>query len=128
LPEREKIRIMDEGVRRENEWPVSLDAMTAAPDHHEVLLENDRVRVLDSLVKVGDATPVHTHRWPAVLQIIGVSDFVRFDAEGNEIFDSRGFRSRVRDRSDNMVGALAPHFVKNIGNSDLRVISIELKD
>jgi len=24
-----------------------LDAMTAAPDHHELLMENDQVRVLD---------------------------------------------------------------------------------
>ena len=119
---------MDESVRRENEWPVSLDAMTGAPDHHEVLLENDRVRVLDSLLKAGDATPVHTHRWPAVLQIIGVSDFVRFDAEGNEIFDSRGSEAVLETGQTIWSGPLAPHFVKNIGNSDLRVISIELKD
>ena len=58
----------------ENEWPASLDAMAAAPDHHEVLLENDRVRVLDSIVGPGDSTPVHTHRWPSVLYIIGFSD------------------------------------------------------
>ena len=25
-----------------------LDAMAAAPDHHKVLLENDKVRVLDT--------------------------------------------------------------------------------
>jgi len=54
-----------------NSWPEELDAMIAAPDHHEVLLENDRVRVLVSLLKPGDATSVHTHRWPAVLHILG---------------------------------------------------------
>ena len=26
-----------------------LDAMTAAPEHHKVLLENDKVRVLDTI-------------------------------------------------------------------------------
>jgi len=31
-----------------NQWPESLDAMIAAPEHHEILLENDRVRVLDT--------------------------------------------------------------------------------
>jgi hypothetical protein len=51
----------------EQEWPDSLDAMVAAPEHHEILLENERVRVLDSRIKAGDTVPVHTHRWPSVL-------------------------------------------------------------
>ena len=38
----------------EQEWPDSLDAMVAAPEHHEVLLENERVRVLDSRIKPGE--------------------------------------------------------------------------
>ena len=118
---------MTENINAEHEWPASLDAMVAAPDHHEVLLENDRVRVLDSRLKPGDATPVHTHRWPAVLQIVGTSDFVRYDPEGNVIFDSR--------ESDEMgIGQtvwsppLAPHFVRNVGDNEIRVISIEIKD
>jgi quercetin dioxygenase-like cupin family protein len=46
---------------------VALDAMTAAPHHHEVLLENDHVRVLDTRLPPGKRTPVHTHCWPATL-------------------------------------------------------------
>jgi hypothetical protein len=38
-----------------------LDAMAKAPGHHEVLLENDKVRVLDTRVSPGDRTPVHAH-------------------------------------------------------------------
>ena len=34
-----------------------LDAMTAAPDHHKVLLENDKVRVLDTRLGPGQQTP-----------------------------------------------------------------------
>ena len=30
-------------------WPGELDALVAAPGHHKLLLENDIVRVLDSL-------------------------------------------------------------------------------
>ena len=66
-----------------NSWPEELDAMIAAADHHEVLLENERVRVLVSLLEPGDATPVHVHRWPAVLHILGASHFVRYDSRGN---------------------------------------------
>ena len=118
---------MSENGHDQDVWIDSLDAMTAAPDHHQILLENDRVRVLDSRLKPGDATPVHTHRWPAVLQIVGTSDFARYDPEGNVIFDSR--------ESDEMGTGqtvwsppLAPHFVRNVGDNEIRVISIEIKD
>ena len=51
-------------------WPDSLDARTAAPRHHSLVLENERVRVLDTRIPVGDTVPVHTHRWPAVYYTI----------------------------------------------------------
>lgn len=110
------------------EWPDELDAMTAAPDHHTVLLENDRVRVLDSLVKAGDSTPIHTHRWPAVLYILGVSEFVRYDDKGNVLFDSRTSGSRVSDGQAVWSPPLQPHFVKNVGDDDIRVIGVEFKE
>jgi hypothetical protein len=31
-------------------WPDSLDAVVAAPKHHQLVLENDRVRVLDTRI------------------------------------------------------------------------------
>ncbi len=49
------------GNSAHEQWPESLDATTAAPNHHEVLLENDRVRVLDTRIGPGERTPVHTH-------------------------------------------------------------------
>lgn len=52
------------------EWPDFLDALVAAPGHHQLLIENDRVGVLDTRIAAGDRTPVHTHRWPSVLAII----------------------------------------------------------
>lgn len=61
--------------------------MVSAPDHHEVLIENERVRVLDSRIKAGETVPVHTHRWASVLYIPGTSDFIRYDPEGNVVFD-----------------------------------------
>ena len=42
------------------EWPDHLDALIAAPDHHEILFESDRVRVPDGL-RVADACLVP---WP----------------------------------------------------------------
>ena len=44
------------------DWPDSLDALVAATDHHTLLLENERIGVLKTLIPPGDTTPVHTHR------------------------------------------------------------------
>lgn len=38
-----------------------LDAVMAAPNHHKVLLENDQIRVLETLIRPGEETAVHTH-------------------------------------------------------------------
>ena len=72
----------------DREWPDSLDAMVAAPDHHEVLLENERVRVLDSRIRSGETVPVHKHRWASVLYILGTSDFIRYCKTFIHRFDS----------------------------------------
>jgi mannose-6-phosphate isomerase-like protein (cupin superfamily) len=113
---------------REQEWPDSLDAMVAAPEHHEVLLENERVRVLDSRIKPRDTVPVHTHRWASVLYILGTSDFIRYDAEGIAVFDSRTADSHVQSGAVVWSRPLRPHSVENVGEKEIRVISIELKD
>jgi mannose-6-phosphate isomerase-like protein (cupin superfamily) len=105
----------------------ALDAMTAAPGHHEVLLENERVRVLDARVAPGDKTPVHTHRWPGVLYVVSWSDFIRYDKNGALIFDSRTAASKPEVGAALWSPPLGPHFVHNIGTQELRVIAVELK-
>src|SRR6185369_10875245 len=70
-------------------WPPELDALIAAPRHHQLILENDRMRLLDTRIPVGDKVPVHTHRWPGVYYTIRFSYFVRRDGEGTVVFDSR---------------------------------------
>jgi quercetin dioxygenase-like cupin family protein len=57
------------GERGEWPWPDSLDALLAAPRHHTLLLENDRVRVLETRIPAGQLVPVHTHPWPSVLYV-----------------------------------------------------------
>jgi hypothetical protein len=47
-------------------WDLALDAVTAAPAHHKVLFENDRLRVLEVTLEPNDEEPVHHHRWPSV--------------------------------------------------------------
>ena len=103
-----------------------LDAVTAAPDHHGVLLENDQVRILDTRLAPGEQTPVHAHKWPAALYVLSWSDFIRRDAKGNILIDSR-------ERPSPSIGAglwidpLPPHSVENVGSSELHIIAVEVK-
>jgi hypothetical protein len=107
-------------------WPPELDAMTAAPDYHDLLLENEHVRVLEAHVGPGDTVHVHTHCWPGVLYILGVSDFVRRDPDGNVLLDTRG-TPQAPPGSCVWGAPLNPHSLENVGATELRNITFELK-
>ena len=42
-------------------WDPALDAVVAAPKHHKVLFENERLRVLEVTLEPNDEEPVHHH-------------------------------------------------------------------
>ena len=105
----------------------ALDAMSAAPDHHEILLENDHVRVLDTRLRPGERTPVHSHRWPSTLYVMSWSDFVRRDPSDNVLVDSRTWESRPAPGEALWSAPLVPHWVENVGDRELRIIAVELK-
>ena len=104
-----------------------LDAMCAAPDHHDVLLENDKVRILDTRLGPGERTPVHTHQWPAALYVLSWSDFVRYDPNGNVLADSRSMAAKPEIGSAIWSGPLPPHYVQNVGQASLHIIAVEVK-
>jgi hypothetical protein len=70
-------------------WPDSLDALAAAPQYDELVIENARVRVLIVRIAPGSIVPVHTHRWPSVVYTLSAGDFVRGDGDGKVPFDTR---------------------------------------
>jgi hypothetical protein len=110
-------------------WPAELDALEAAPRHHTRLFENESVRVLDAHVEPGDTVPVHTHRWPSVLYVISSSDFVRRDADGSVLLDTRSAPPAGDTDAGTVVwdDALPPHSLENVGARPMRSIMIELK-
>jgi len=107
-------------------WAAELDALTAAPKHHHLLFENESVRVLETLVAAGETVPLHTHCWPSALYVVSWSNFVRRDGEGKVLVDSRAANSAPAG-SALWSGPLGPHTLENVGQSELRVISVELK-
>lgn len=108
-------------------WPDALDAMTAAPEHHSILLENERVRVLDTHIPPGDITAVHTHRWQSVYTILSWSDFVRRDDTGQVMLDTREGGPSLTPPATIWSEPLPPHTLENVGESDIHLISVELK-
>jgi len=116
-------------IATDNAGPIlhPLDAMTVARDHHFVLHENERVRVLDTRLTAGGRTPVHSHQWPSVLYVLSWSDFVRYDPEGKVVMDSRSTATPPAVGAALWSEPLAPHYVENVGDADLHIIAVELK-
>ena len=120
---------MQSSVERENwPWPDALYALTAAPQHHKLLLENECVRVLDTSIPPGEMTAVHTHRFSASLYVLSWSDFIRYDPEGNVMLDSRNLSPSPLPATALWSGPLVPHALKNVGLHYLHIISVEIKE
>lgn len=109
-------------------YPDSLDALVAAPKHHALLLESERVRVLDTRIAPGEITPVHTHRWPSVLYVLSWGNFVRRDGDGNVMLDTRVTPKKVESGTAMWYPPLPPHSLENVGTTEIHVLTVELKD
>jgi hypothetical protein len=105
-----------------------LDAVHAAPDHHKVLFEDDRVRVLETILRPGEETAVHTHVWSGVLYIISWSDFERYDADRNVVMDSARLASTPLPGTAIPSAPFPAHSLKNVGTTNIHVILTEFKD
>lgn len=96
------------------------DAMQAAPHMHEVLLENDRVRVLGYRCNPGDRAELHSHPDNVVCHVEGAFRARATDQDGN----SREFdvEPGVCLWSD-----AAAHVFESVGGEPARGLIIELK-
>lgn len=103
-----------------------MDALLAAPASHRVVLENDRVRVLDVVIEPGAREPEHT-RQAASLMIVDerariryyVGDALRFESQA-PAETQPGVRVRWMEPE-------GPHSVENIDERRYHAIRVELK-
>jgi len=107
--------------------PDRLDALTAAPETHSLLFENDAVRVIATRIAPGETTALHTHCWPQVMIVDSFSDFVRRDDSGVVMADSRG-APLPQSGAAVWLDALPPHTLENVGDADIRAVGIEIKE
>jgi hypothetical protein len=108
-------------------WPASTDAVVAAPNNHKILLENDRVRVLDVTVRPGAKEPVHSHRWPSILYIDRAAQFRDYDSEGRVLFDSTKVPP-IKYPVTRWQEPQAPHAIENLSKRvTIHLVRVELK-
>ena len=110
-----------------DDLPNNLDGPIAAPDHHRVVFENDRVRIVETVIRAGDTTPLHTHLAPHLLIFSSGSHFVRRDETAALMFDTRtaapGFVIPRHSWSD----GVSAHTLENVGADDIVATAVELK-
>jgi hypothetical protein len=71
---------------------------------------------------------VHTHRWASVEYVLSTTNFVRRDGDGHVLFDTRTAHAEPQASDALWSKPFPPHSLENVGDADLRVIMIELKD
>ena len=123
LPELEKWNLPD--------WIETFDAVQVAPEFHQVIFENDQIRMLSIVIKPGEVEPIHTHKWKSVLWFASYSPSVytgyQLNAK-NELEVSKTFD--IPKLESNTAMELEPegaHTVKNVGKDVLRLYRLELK-
>jgi len=109
-------------------WAPELDALSAAPDNHRLLFENERIRVLEVLQPPHSIEPAHHHRWPSLVCLL----------EGRHLIDHDGVTGEVLLDTRDGIGPLAPmsavwkesealHYVENPTDATIRLLRVELK-
>jgi quercetin dioxygenase-like cupin family protein len=104
-------------------WTAGSDALTAAPQHHKVLFENDEVRVLEVTVPPGVREPLHAHRYPSVLYYVSAAHLKEY-SPGLPVVD-RGLKN---DGDVIFLPVGPPHQMENLeSGKPLKAIRVELK-
>jgi len=107
-------------------WGEELDAVTAAPNSHRVVFENEHVRVLEVTLEPGVHEPEHTHRWPSVM-MTDQRARIRYRIGDEVTFESPD----PLPPRDALTGSWnppeGPHSVENIDSVPMRALRVELK-
>jgi len=95
------------------------DVVTVAPKHYKVLLENDRVRVLDYHAKPGEKAAMHSH--PAYVTYSFTAGKVRFTSPDGKTTEQALKAGQVMWRD------AETHASQNVGKTPSHVLIVELK-
>lgn len=96
------------------------DALKVAPEHYTVLLENDKVRVLEVKIKPDEKEAMHTH--PATVHIELAPTKVKIGYPDGKSVELEGKKGEAI-----WVGPVK-HTIENVGDTEIHAYIIELKD
>ncbi len=95
------------------------DAIAVAADLHEVILENDDVRMLRVTVAPGASAAMHTH--PRNINYVVSGGKLRFTSPEGQVREVELFEGQVID------GPETAHQVENVGATTVQTIQTEFK-
>jgi len=96
------------------------DAVSVAPHMHEVVFEDDKMRVLRVTVRPEDKAEMHWH--PRNINYITASGKLRFHKPDGTSVDVELTEGQVTSSGESQ------HAVENIGTDTVMTIQVELKD
>lgn len=113
-------------------WPQSFDAVAAAPNSHNLLMENGHVRVVEVVVPPGKKEPIHTPRWPSVMMVDQAARIRYYDEDENVEYKSpkRGENDMAEQSPPEtaLMEPEGPHAVENIDTIPYHALRVELKN
>lgn len=101
---------------------LSCTALKPAPEGHQPILENQRVRVMEVLLPPGGKVPLHNHDLPGVIIVDQTSVSIVRDAKGKVV--SKG----APPKGAYWVTAHGPHYsIENAGKTTMHLYRVEVK-
>ena len=108
----------------------AFDAVAAAPNSHQVLLEDETIRVLRVVIEPGATEPIHDHAWPSVMYFEQPQPitYISYDLVDGVPVET----SRIDAPAEALEGAVsAPpeglHAVRNRGEAPFLAVRVEFK-
>ena len=115
------------------QWPDSLDALTAAAGNHELVFENDDLRILKVTVVPGILDPIHTHQGKSLVWVSMTSPILYHHYDLDKDANLKKVKTDTIDvKPEDMFKAFwekpePPHSVENVGKDTFQLYRIEYK-
>lgn len=109
-------------------WPDSLDPVTAAPKNHKVVIENERVRVLDVTVAPGELENLHAHCRSSVMYLMNEGIYKDYGPNGELIAEAAEAAPAEQFPMTLWLDPQGAHAVHNLDPKPVRLLRVELKD
>lgn len=113
-------------------WPDSLEALKAAPDNHEIVYEDNNVRVLAVILDGKNSEPIHTHKWKSIMWIAKpivpckINNYKK-DDKGNLVKSDSIIIKEMPVNIGQLINPEGPTSITNLGSENGVAYRVEFK-